>query len=47
MIGDPLTYNKSGLVISPDYYHMGASPDGKIIDLSFDGHKKVWDCEMS
>ena len=40
MIGHQLTYDKSGLVINPEYYYMGASPDGKIIDLSFDGHKK-------
>ena len=40
MIGHPLTYDKSGLVINPEYYYMGASPDGKIIDLSFDGRKK-------
>ena len=36
-----LVYDKCGLIINPDYYFMGTSPDGEIIDFTLDRLKKV------
>ena len=40
MIKHPLKYEKCGLVLNTDYYFMGASADGKVIDTALEGQKK-------
>ena len=41
MITHPLKYEKCGLVLNTDYYFMGASPGGKVIDTTREGQKKI------